>query len=219
MGCGGSKLDTKKAVVSTSPNPAANVSNNGSSSASAALDTNNKLQEELKQTREEKARRGAEQERLRKENEEAEIAFKASKMLPEPPMFCGHMSRQGQVFRKWQKRFFVLKKGELVYYENETSPGSQLGDNMIGKPLNLRGYVVTEMEDDELFLNMPGRKHTISDNFSTRDKNLAMSPTSSNGGNDKTVARSLLVKIETPADKVKWEKALNEHIEYMNSLL
>ena len=109
------------------------------------------------------------------------------------------MSRQGSIFRKWQKRYFVLEKGELSYYEDEVEPGSGVGKGLVGTPLALTGYVVTQAEDGELFLNIPGRRSTISECSS-----------------DKSLTRQLLLKIDSPEEKVRWEKALNEHIQYIS---
>jgi hypothetical protein len=133
------------------------------------------------------------------------------KAKPVPKKHSGYMSRQGSVFRKWQKRYFILEKGELSYYEGETEPGSGVGKGLVGTPLTLRGYVVTEMEEDELFLNMPGRRSTISDHVTAAD---TLDPL----GSDKSLTRQLLVKIEKPQEKLNWEKALNEHIDYISSL-
>ena len=108
------------------------------------------------------------------------------------------MSRQGSIFRKWQKRYFVLEKGELSYYEDEAGPGSGLGKGLVGTPLALTGYVVTQTEEGELFLNIPGRRSTISECSS-----------------DKSLTRQLLLKIDSQQEKTKWMKALHEHIQYI----
>lgn len=122
-----------------------------------------------------------------------------------PAMNSGFMSRQGSVFRKWQQRYFILEKGELRYYEDDASL------RMVGQPLNLRGYVVTEMEGDELLIYIPGRKSSISDDF----------PLSacSEDNSEQDTARQLHVKIGSKEERLKWEKSLKEHIDYMNCSL
>ena len=132
-------------------------------------------------------------------NVTAEVCPKVSSI---PPKFSGFMSRQGSVFRKWQQRYFVLEKGELSYYEGEDCL------RMVGRPLNLSGYMVTEMDGDELLISIPGRKSSISDHLqlSTLD----------DGDSEEETVRQLHVKIGSKEERAKWEKSLQEHIDYMN---
>lgn len=144
-------------------------------------------------------------------NSNNKLSFSGAVVPTPPPMCCGFMSKQGQVFRSWKTRFFVLKEGVLTYYTGETEPGSQVGDMQVGSPLVLKGYCVTQPEPGQLFLTIPGRKSTIADNMGTRGRTQSTA-------NDADLVRSLLVQVKTKSDLERWEHAFDEHITYITRL-
>lgn len=141
----------------------------------------------------------------------AKVNIPVSNVHPPPPVCCGFMSKQGQVFRSWKTRFFVLKEGVLTYYTGETEPGSQIGDMQVGSPLVLKGYCLTQPEPGQLFLTIPGRKSTIADNMGTRGR-------SQSTANDADLVRSILLQVKTKSDLERWELAFEEHITYISKL-
>ena len=144
-------------------------------------------------------------------NGNTKVNVTASSAPPPPPVCCGFMSKQGQFFRSWKTRFFVLKEGVLTYYTGETEPGSQTGDTQVGSPLVLKGYFLTQPEPGQLFLTIPGRKSTIADNMGTRGR-------SQSTANDADLVRSVLLQVKTKSDLERWELAFDEHITYISRL-
>lgn len=117
-----------------------------------------------------------------------------------PTQCSGYMSKQGEVFRSWKSRFFVLSGGVMTYYTGETNIDSSQGEGQIGSSLVLRGYKVTSPEQNTLFICIPGRRGTLS---AVATEELS--------------APSMLVKVKTNEEFLIWEKALKEHIHYINS--
>ena len=116
-----------------------------------------------------------------------------------PAQCSGYMTKQGEVFRSWKSRFFVLNNGVIMYYTGEPSCSSE-GEGQIGSSLVLRGYKVTSPEQNTLYISIPGRRGTLSA-VATEEQS----------------APSMLVKVKTNEEFLIWEKALKEHITYINS--
>ena len=65
-------------------------------------------------------------------------------VIPQPT--AGYLQKQGQSFPKsWQKRFFVLKEGTLVYYKRETFVHSNVGEDKLDALL-LKNFTVEDLE-------------------------------------------------------------------------
>lgn len=63
-----------------------------------------------------------------------------------PAKFTGYMKKRGRFNTSWQKRFFVLNKGELTYFVGETAKGSKVGQDQRGE-VALEGFRVSEVEE------------------------------------------------------------------------
>lgn len=139
------------------------------------------------------------------------LEMKNKSSVKPPPICTGYMAKQGQVFRSWKTRFFVLKEGILTYYIGETMKGSKVGDNQVGSPLLLMGYQVSQPEPGQLFLTIPGRRTTIADNAATRERTATTLQ-------DEEAVRSILLQVTNEQDLEMWQKALKQHIIYINSI-
>lgn len=137
---------------------------------------------------------------------------------PCPPKMCGYMAKQGQIFRTWKRRFFILERGEISYYMRESGPDSEMGEQKMGTSLLLQGYSVVIEDDDKLLISVPGRAFTISDSSSsapsggTRGRAVSTVESSTTG---KT--RVMLLEPESPEELARWIDAINEHIDYCNN--
>lgn len=128
-----------------------------------------------------------------------EIDDNSCQETEKPAQCSGYMTKQGEVFRSWKSRFFVLNNGVITYYTGETGSSSE-GEGQIGSSLVLRGYKVTSPEQNTLYISIPGRRGTLSA-VATEEQS----------------APSMLVKVKTNEEFLIWEKALKEHINYINS--
>ncbi len=80
-------------------------------------------------------------------------AIAASASSPElsvPKVHRGNMRKEGQVFKTWKNRFFILEEGVLSYYSSESESKSE--DNRMGEPLTLLGYKVSTPSKSRLIL-------------------------------------------------------------------
>jgi len=108
-----------------------------------------------------------------------------------PELTTGFMTKQGKFHKSWKRRFFVIDKGLLTYYETETFKKSNVGKNELGK-LNLRGY-------------------TVSNPSQSKEKILLSSPTDPK-------ARELLLEVKNEDSRKAWIEAITRHIEFRDSL-
>ena len=108
-----------------------------------------------------------------------------------PELTTGFMTKQGKFHKSWKRRFFVIDKGLLTYYETETFKKSNVGKNELGK-LNLRGY-------------------TVSNPTGSKEKILLACPSDAK-------ARELLLEVKNEDSRKAWIEAISRHIDYRNSL-
>ncbi len=106
-----------------------------------------------------------------------------------PKVSAGWIMKEGQNFKSWKRRFFILKEGLLTYYEKETVKGSNVGENKLGE-LELKGYKIERPHPEQMLL------------LSEKDTN----------------ARKLLLECSDETCQKAWISALNEHIEYITKL-
>ena len=99
------------------------------------------------------------------------------------------MRKKGRVNKNWKRRFFVLDKGDLAYFKDESSAGSRVGRDQKGE-LSLGGYVLKEAAA------VAGGK-----------KRLVL----------QSSERTLLVEPEDESSSRIWVAALQKHIAYRNS--
>ena len=137
-----------------------------------------------------------------------------------PPEPCkGYLSKQGQVFRTWKARFFVLENGEIRYYDDETFQGSGEGDSdePMGVPLFLQGYTATNPVPHRILITPskdPTSRQSVSRQSVSRYRAVSAVEASHSG-----VARTLLLECKNdPAEVKRWTDALKAHIEYCNTL-
>jgi flagellar biosynthesis GTPase FlhF len=171
-------------------------------SRQAAIEAEAKAQKEKEQNEAEKSRQAA-------------LALAAA-----PPMCCGYMSKQGQIFRTWKRRFFVLESGELTYYVRETFEGSRVGDQKMGTPLYLKGYSVTQPEKDRLLISIVNRKMTVADygNGTGSGHSPRGRAVSSVEAIDTGKTRQLLLEITDPDELTRWESAIRDHINFCDQM-
>ena len=108
-----------------------------------------------------------------------------------PELTTGFMTKQGKFHKSWKRRFFVIDKGLLTYYETETFKKSNVGKNELGK-LNLRGY-------------------TVSNPSQSKEKILLSCPSDPK-------ARELLLEVKNEDSRKAWIEAITRHIEFRDSL-
>ena len=106
-----------------------------------------------------------------------------------PKVSAGWIMKEGQNFKSWKRRFFILKEGVLTYYEKETVKGSNVGENKLGE-LELKGYKIERPHPEQMLL------------LSEKDTN----------------ARKLLLECSDDTCQKAWISALNEHIEYITKI-
>ena len=106
-----------------------------------------------------------------------------------PKVSAGWIMKEGQNFKSWKRRFFILKEGVLTYFEKETVKGSNVGENKLGE-LELKGYKIERPHPEQMLL------------LSEKDTN----------------ARKLLLECSDDTCQKAWISALNEHIEYITKL-
>lgn len=103
-----------------------------------------------------------------------------------PKVSAGWIMKEGQNFKSWKRRFFILKDGVLTYFEKETVKGSNVGETKLGE-LVLKGYKIERPHPEQMLL------------LSEQDTN----------------ARKLLLECSDDTCQKAWISALNEHIEYV----
>jgi hypothetical protein len=140
------------------------------------------------------------------DDDSGRMSAKGAPDVPPPNVHTGYMSKEGQLFKTWKRRFFVLEKGLLSYYEGETAPNSkvsdgsrhltpskimdarQIGSKKIGESICLAGYTVTALAKNRLLLSK----------WSASGK-----------------SRQLLLELDDEGNLNGWSNALNEHIAYL----
>lgn len=149
------------------------------------------------------------------------LAKKSQKFIatgPAPPRHTGYMSKQGQVFKTWKRRFFQLEDGELTYYLTETEEGSGVGEQRMGVPLHLRGYQVQVQNEKFLLISEAytnNRRMTMDGQGIASPRNRAVSTVEANMVGK---SRSMLLQVKAVSELKKWEEAINKHIQYCDSL-
>lgn len=137
---------------------------------------------------------------------------------PAPPRHIGYMSKQGQVFQTWKRRFFQLEDGELTYYLTETEEGSGIGEQRMGVPLHLRGYQVQVQNEKFLLISeayTSNRRMTMDGQGIASPRNRAVSTVEANMNGK---SRSMLLQVKPVSELRKWEDAINKHIQFCDSL-
>ncbi len=119
------------------------------------------------------------------ESKQAEVNSLSTVTVVKPQSHRGIMLKEGQVFKTWKKRYFVLEEGVLSYYPNEADSKSVA--NRIGEALSLKGYVVSR--------GTPAKTRLL---LSTQ-------------GTD----RNLLLEVPDSSELAQWEVAFKAHILYL----
>lgn len=96
--------------------------------------------------------------------------------------------KEGQHRKNWKRRFFLLDKGLLTYYEKEEKKGSNKGENELGR-LFLKNYTIVRPHPDQILLQ------------STTDEK----------------ARKLLLECSDQVCQKAWIAAITDHINYVNA--
>jgi hypothetical protein len=104
-----------------------------------------------------------------------------------PPRKMGWMSKEGHVVKNWKRRYFVLAHGIVTYYV-EPSSAEPYGINEKGR-ISLHEYVLIQ--------GFTGKE----------ERNIMLS-------HKEVITKDLLLVCETIEDRIAWEKAFSEHIEY-----
>ena len=68
-----------------------------------------------------------------------------------PKTSAGWIMKEGQKVKNWKRRFFILAKGRLTYYEKEESKGSNKGVFKLGE-LDLKGYSIEQPITEQMLL-------------------------------------------------------------------
>jgi hypothetical protein len=119
------------------------------------------------------------------------VIYDNSKTIPIPELKGGYMSKQGQRFRTWVKRYFLLKEGVLSNFPTESA---SVESNVIlareHKQINLKGYTLESIPAKHQFIL----------------KSADPSPHS-----------HYVLEVKNDVQYSLWENSLREHLAYANS--
>lgn len=91
-----------------------------------------------------------------------DLALRAKQQRQIPAVTTGYLKKEGQNFPKsWKRRFFIVEKGVISYYEKETYPSSNVGLNACGEAIVLKNSTVSVAGSCRLCITSGKRKLLI----------------------------------------------------------
>lgn len=114
---------------------------------------------------------------------------KPTKKVVVPKVQTGFIKKEGQKYKSWKNRYFVLDSGVISYYTDDIKNSSA---QQKGEPMNIRGYKLVENKENAKLLSLEHRT----------DKE----------------ARVLNLSFASVAEKEQWITAFKQHIEYKDAL-
>lgn len=135
---------------------------------------------------EEKNLSKAEVEAKEKNVKNAEIEAKV------PSKAGGYMHKKGSLNPSLKKRFFVLDRGILTYYKEETVKKSNVGKDMCGEPIKLINYSILSPSKNRIIL-------------------VNNDPTS-------TSKQRLELELSNYTQVEQWSQSFNKHIEWITAV-